>query len=167
MPVIAAYVGLGGNLGDAAATCARAMEALDSTAADHAAARVAAVPHAALGQDRPAGLRQRRRAARDHACAARVLLDALLAIERASAATAPPTAAIAGARARSTSTCCCYGDDEIDEPGLHLPHPHLHERAFVLVPLAEIAPDTRDSRARPASRGAGRDGRRDGIEALD
>ena len=28
----------------------------------------------------------------------------------------------------------------IDEPGLSVPHPHLHERAFVLVPLAEIAP---------------------------
>ncbi len=33
-----------------------------------------------------------------------------------------------------------FGDLELDEPGLHLPHPHLHERAFVLVPLAEIAP---------------------------
>ena len=33
-----------------------------------------------------------------------------------------------------------YGDDIIDEPGLRVPHPHLHERAFVLVPLAEIAP---------------------------
>ena len=32
-----------------------------------------------------------------------------------------------------------YGDEIIDEPGMHLPHPHLHERAFVLVPLAEIA----------------------------
>ena len=31
----------------------------------------------------------------------------------------------------------------IDVPGLHVPHPHLHERAFVLVPLAEIAPDAR------------------------
>lgn len=33
-----------------------------------------------------------------------------------------------------------YGDDALDEPGMHLPHPHLHERAFVLVPFAEIAP---------------------------
>lgn len=30
----------------------------------------------------------------------------------------------------------------MDEPGLHLPHPRLHERAFVLAPFAEIAPDT-------------------------
>ncbi|MGL4286474.1 MAG: 2-amino-4-hydroxy-6-hydroxymethyldihydropteridine diphosphokinase [Phreatobacter sp.] len=34
-----------------------------------------------------------------------------------------------------------YGDVSLDEPDLHLPHPRLKERAFVLVPLAEIAPD--------------------------
>lgn len=33
-----------------------------------------------------------------------------------------------------------YGDEVRDDPGLTLPHPRLHERAFVLVPLAEIAP---------------------------
>ncbi len=34
-----------------------------------------------------------------------------------------------------------YGEDELDEPGLTVPHPHLHERRFVLEPLAELAPD--------------------------
>jgi len=34
-----------------------------------------------------------------------------------------------------------YGDLRLDEPGLTLPHPRLFERAFVLVPLAEIVPD--------------------------
>jgi 2-amino-4-hydroxy-6-hydroxymethyldihydropteridine diphosphokinase len=33
-----------------------------------------------------------------------------------------------------------YGDEVMDSPGLVLPHPRLHERAFVLYPLAEIAP---------------------------
>jgi 2-amino-4-hydroxy-6-hydroxymethyldihydropteridine diphosphokinase len=34
-----------------------------------------------------------------------------------------------------------YDDLSIDKPELTLPHPHLFERAFVLVPLVEIAPD--------------------------
>lgn len=34
----------------------------------------------------------------------------------------------------------CYDDAAIAEPGLEVPHPRLTERAFVLVPLAEIAP---------------------------
>ena len=34
-----------------------------------------------------------------------------------------------------------YGGAKIDEPGLTLPHPRIAERGFVLVPLAEIAPD--------------------------
>jgi 2-amino-4-hydroxy-6-hydroxymethyldihydropteridine diphosphokinase len=34
-----------------------------------------------------------------------------------------------------------YDGLQIDEPDLQLPHPHMFERAFVLVPLAEIAPD--------------------------
>lgn len=34
-----------------------------------------------------------------------------------------------------------FGDREISEPGLIVPHPRLAERAFVLVPLAQIAPE--------------------------
>lgn len=34
-----------------------------------------------------------------------------------------------------------YGDCRIDEPRLRVPHPYLHERAFVLIPLAAVAPD--------------------------
>ena len=34
-----------------------------------------------------------------------------------------------------------WGNDSIEEPGLSIPHPRLHERRFVLEPLAEIAPN--------------------------
>jgi 2-amino-4-hydroxy-6-hydroxymethyldihydropteridine diphosphokinase len=34
-----------------------------------------------------------------------------------------------------------YGNSRIDEPGLQVPHPGIDDRNFVIVPLAEIAPD--------------------------
>ncbi len=34
-----------------------------------------------------------------------------------------------------------YGDKIMEEPGLRIPHPRLHERTFVLKPLADLAPD--------------------------
>ena len=34
-----------------------------------------------------------------------------------------------------------YGDEVVDEPGLRVPHPRLHERRFALEPLAELDPE--------------------------
>jgi len=36
-----------------------------------------------------------------------------------------------------------YGEHVIREPGLTVPHPHMHERGFVLRPLVQIAPQAR------------------------
>jgi 2-amino-4-hydroxy-6-hydroxymethyldihydropteridine diphosphokinase len=36
-----------------------------------------------------------------------------------------------------------FGDEVVDEPGLTIPHPAMHQRRFVLEPLAEIAADVR------------------------
>jgi 2-amino-4-hydroxy-6-hydroxymethyldihydropteridine diphosphokinase len=69
----------------------------------------------------------------------RVLLEALLAIEREHGRVrdfpnAPRTLDL---------DIALYGEHVIDVPGLTVPHPRMHQRAFVMVPLAEIAPDAR------------------------
>jgi len=67
----------------------------------------------------------------------RSLLEALHAIEETAGRERP----FVNAPRTLDLDLILYGDFVIDEPGLHVPHPHLHERAFALVPLVEIAPD--------------------------
>lgn len=61
-----------------------------------------------------------------------------------------------------------YGDAIIESPELTVPHPRMNERAFVLIPLAEIAPDVVHPVAGRsiAELAADVDGR-DGVEKLD
>jgi 2-amino-4-hydroxy-6-hydroxymethyldihydropteridine diphosphokinase len=75
---------------------------------------------------------------------ARALLDALLAIERERGRERP----YPGAPRTLDLDLILYGSDNIDEPGLVVPHPRFRERRFVLEPLAEIAPELVD----PATR---------------
>jgi 2-amino-4-hydroxy-6-hydroxymethyldihydropteridine diphosphokinase len=67
--------------------------------------------------------------------AARALLDRLLAIERAYGRIRP----YPGAPRTLDLDLILYGDAIIDEAGLQVPHPRFRERAFVLLPLTEIA----------------------------
>lgn len=69
--------------------------------------------------------------------APRELLDALLAVETRAGR-------VRGARNGPRILdldLLLYGDHAINEPDLVVPHPRLHERAFVLLPLVDIAPD--------------------------
>lgn len=75
----------------------------------------------------------------DTTLSARALLDALLAIEQRLGRVRVPGEKW-GPRTIDLDVLL-YGDAVIDEPGLTVPHPRMHERRFVLEPLAEIAPE--------------------------
>ena len=70
----------------------------------------------------------------------RGLLDALLAIERERGRERP----FPRAPRTLDLDLVLYGDVIVKEEGLEVPHPRFRERAFVLEPLAAIAPDLRD-----------------------
>ncbi len=71
--------------------------------------------------------------------APRELLDALLAIERAQGRAREIPNVLNGPRTLDLDLVL-YGERVLDEPGLTVPHPRMAQRAFVIVPLAEIAP---------------------------
>lgn len=52
-----------------------------------------------------------------------------------------------------------YGEEEVNEPGLKVPHPEMSARAFVMVPLLEVSPDVTLPSGKPVSRPAGLDPR--------
>ena len=132
-----AYVGLGANLGDREATLRRAVALL----AEVDGVDVIAVSE--LRETEPVGVLDQPRflngaAAIDTTLEPRALLDALLRIERA-------LGRIRGDERWGPRTIdldlLLHGGAVIDEPGLTVPHARLHERRFVLEPLAELDPD--------------------------
>jgi 2-amino-4-hydroxy-6-hydroxymethyldihydropteridine diphosphokinase len=131
-----AFVGLGANLGDAAATVRSALESLERLPATRLlrASRLYRTP--AWGNtDQPDFVNAV--ALLQTTLDARALLDGLLGIERSFGRERRERW---GPRVLDLDLLL-HGDAIIDEPGLHVPHPHLTERAFALLPLVEIDPD--------------------------
>ncbi len=148
MPSVPAYIALGSNLGDRAEHIVGALAILMRTPGVTTVAASDAREYDALtlpgAGPQPPYLNAVVRL--DTTLSARQLLDTLLAIERslgrdrsASERWAPRTIDL---------DLLLYGNEIIDEPGLTIPHPRLHERRFVLEPLVQIAPDVRHPRKR-------------------
>jgi 2-amino-4-hydroxy-6-hydroxymethyldihydropteridine diphosphokinase len=134
--VTRAYVGLGANLGERERTLQAATDAL----AAEEGIRVLAV--STLRETDPVGVGGQPpflngAAALETTLAARELLDLLLVVEHRFGRVRIPGEH--GPRTLDLDLLL-YGDEEIDQPGLTVPHPRLHERRFVLEPLAELAP---------------------------
>lgn len=131
-----AYVALGANIGDAVATVRDAFAAL--AASEGVVLRAAS----SLYRTAPVGLANQPDFINAAVCvettlAPEALLAALLAIE---ARFGRIRAERNGPRTLDLDLLL-HGDQIVDTPRLTLPHPRLHLRAFVLAPLAEIAPD--------------------------
>lgn len=136
MADIEAYVALGANLGDPAAQLRRAMAEL----ARLPESRLAAC--SSLYLSKPVGFLDQPDyvnavAALGTKLTPRALLDALLDIE----ARHGRSRAFKNAPRTLDLDLLLYDGLVMHEPGLTLPHPRMLERAFVLAPLAEIAPD--------------------------
>ncbi len=131
-----AYIGLGANLGDRAAMLHAALEQLG------AEPDIEVVAVSTFRETEPVGIVEQPRfvnaaAAVETALSARELLDRLLGIENRLGRTREGPRF--GPRTIDLDLLL-YGDEEIAEPGLRVPHPRLHERLFALQPLAELDP---------------------------
>ena len=131
-----AYVGLGANLGDREATIRRAVELL----AEREGIEVLVV--SALRETDPVGLEDQPRflngaAVLETTLGPRALLETLLEVERVLGRTRDGPRF--GPRAIDLDLLL-YDDETVDEPGLTVPHPRLHERRFALEPLADLDP---------------------------
>jgi len=135
--VTRAFVGLGSNLGERETTLRAAVGRLGGLP-ETEVRRVSA-----FRDTEPVGYIHQPRFLNgavelETALAPRELLDALLELERdfgRDRSSTPPQ----GPRTLDLDLLL-YGNEEVDEPGLAVPHPRLHERAFVLEPLAELDP---------------------------
>ena len=131
-----AFVALGANLDDPRSQVLQALEELDRLPGSRVVSRSSLYRTAPVGYlDQPDFINAVARL--ETALDARPLLDALLDLEfrhgrRRSLPNSPRTLDL---------DLLMYADRVMREDGLTLPHPRLHERAFVLAPLAEIAPD--------------------------
>jgi 2-amino-4-hydroxy-6-hydroxymethyldihydropteridine diphosphokinase len=132
--VTRAYVGLGANLGDRGAMLRAALEQLAAEPGISllAVSRVRETDPVGL-LDQPRFLNQV--AELDTELPPRELLDRLLGIERRLGRTREGPRF--GPRTIDLDLLL-YGDERVDEPGLEVPHPRLHERLFVLEPLADL-----------------------------
>ena len=130
-----AFVGVGANLGDRRSTIETAIERLGAVEG----VEVTAV--SSLRETDPVGVVEQPRFLNgavelETTLSAHDLLDALLEVERG-------LGRVRGERWGPRTIdldLLLYGDEVVDEPGLRIPHPRLHERRFVLEPLAELAP---------------------------
>jgi 2-amino-4-hydroxy-6-hydroxymethyldihydropteridine diphosphokinase len=131
-----AYVALGANLGDRERTLREAVDAL------RAEDGVQVVAVSTLRETEPVGVGEQPLFLNgalelETTLPPRALLDRLLAVEQRFGRVRVPEEH--GPRTLDLDLLL-YDDEEIEEPGLTVPHPRLHERRFVLEPLAELAP---------------------------
>ncbi len=133
-PVIA-YVGLGANLGAAEQAVTQAFLSLDALPGTRLVQRSGlyrSAPHEACGPDFINAV-----AAVQTLLTAPELLAALQRLEQAAGRERP----YLHAPRTLDLDLLIYGDGHIESPRLTVPHPRMAERAFVLLPLAEVAPD--------------------------